>query len=268
LEDARRAIEVLKAHGCFIAISFKESGTHQVADLLSRPKRVGVFREIAASADLCISSTPDLLPLYASVSKRAVFIPTPYPVEFESWNFQRPLENRRGVLIGTREFTVLSRNHFLALVAAKALSTPITVINSDGKSGLRTLEALNFATNQLTVLGPMNYPAYLNLMASHRLVLQFDHSSVPGQVAGDSLLCRVPTVGGNGAVERIAFPEINGHGRGIDELAGLASRLLRDNEYYAKQVAELETISRESLSFGAVRCLLRKLLPGVSSARS
>jgi hypothetical protein len=265
LEDARRAIEMLKRHGCFIAISFKESGTHQVADLLSRPKRIGIFREIAAAADLCLSSTPDLLPLYASVSKRAVFIPTPYPIEFESWNFQQALENRRGVLIGTREFTVLSRNHLLVLAAAKTLATPITVINTDGKSGLRALEALNFAANRMTVLGRMNYPAYLKLMADNRLVLQFDQSLVPGQVAGDSLLCRVPTVGGNGAVERLAFPDLNGHGRGFDDLSGLAYRLLKEDPFYSSQVANLETLSRERLSFGAVRNALRQLLPGISS---
>jgi hypothetical protein len=265
LDDARRAIEILKARGCFIAISFKESGTHQVANLLSRPKRIGLFREIAAAADLCVSSTADLLPLYDAVSKRAVFVPTPYPLEFESWNFRQPLENRRGVLIGTREFSVLSRNHFLALATAKTLATPITVMNPDGKAGARALEALNFATDQLNILSPMNYPSYLRMMASHRFVLQFDQSSVPGQVAGDTLLCRIPTVGGNGAIERIAFPALNGHGHGFDELAALANRLLKEEKFYQDQVEDLEKISNERLSFGAVREMLRKLLPGISA---
>ena len=264
LEDTRRAIELLKAKGCFIAISFKESGTHQVASLLSRPKQFGLFRKIAMAADLCISSTPDLLPLYGSVSKRAVFVPTPYPLEFESWNFGQPLENRHGILIGSREFSVPSRNHLLALSAARTLSTPVTVINPDGKSGVHALTALSFPMDQLNVVSPMSYPTYLKLMANHRLVLQFDQSSVPGQVAGDGLLCRVPTVGGNGAIERIAFSTLNGHGRGFDELVSLASRLLREKEFYQEQVAYLDSVPKERLSFGAVREVLRRLVPGVA----
>jgi hypothetical protein len=263
LESARRAIEILKAKGCFIAISFKESGTHQVANLLSRPKRFVAFREIAAAADLCISSTPDLVPLYSSVSKRAVYVPTPYPVDIDSWNFAQPFENRHGILIGTREFDVPSRNHLLALAAARTLSTPITVINAKGKFGLRALAALNFPVQQLNIVSPMSYAGYISLMAKHRFVLQFDQSFAPGQVAGDSLLCRIPTLGGNGAIERLVYPELNSHGRGFDELPGLAVRLLKDEEFYKQQVKQSELAAREQLSFGVIREKLRRLLPGI-----
>ena len=97
LIESQRAFAILKAHGCFVAVSFKESGTQQVARQLSKPKRYQRFREIASSADLCLSSTPDLLPLFASVSKRTVHIPTPYPFEYASWNFSRPISERRGL---------------------------------------------------------------------------------------------------------------------------------------------------------------------------
>ena len=140
--------------------------------------------------------------------------------------FRGPLYERRGLFIGTREFEVLSRNHLLALSAARTFSVPITVINPDGKSGRQRLQALKFPEDQLTVAAPLPYPKYLRLIAGHRLVLQFDQSSVPGQVAGDSLLCRIPTVGGNGAVERLAFPELHGSGRTFDQLVELARRLL------------------------------------------
>ena len=150
LSESQRAFEILKAHGCFVAVSFKESGTQQVAHQLSKPKRFQRFREIASSADLCLSSTPDLLPLFASVSRRTVHIPTPYPLEYSSWNFSRPMNDRRGLFIGTREFDVLSRNHLLALSAARTFSVPITVINPDGKSGLQRLQALRFPEDQLT----------------------------------------------------------------------------------------------------------------------
>lgn len=264
LSESQRAFEVLKSHGCFVAVSFKESGTQQVAGQLSRGKRFQLFREIASSADLCLSSTPDLIPLFASVSKRTVHIPTPYPFEFAPWNYSRPPNERCGIFIGTREFDVLSRNHLFALSAARTFSVPITVINAEGNAGLRRLQAFKFPVDQLTVAPPLPYPKYLKLIADHRLVLQFDQSSVPGQVAGDSLLCRIPTVGGNGAVERIAYPALHGHGRTFDQLTELALDLMHDDELYQEQLAALETTAVEHLSFAKGLQSLSRWLPGLT----
>ena len=259
--EAAKAFETLKAHGCFIAVSFKESGAHQVTKQLSRPRRFRLFREIAAAADLCLSSTPDLVPLYASVSRRVAFVPTPYPIDVPEWDFSKPRSERKGIFVGTREFDVPTRNHLLALTTARTLSFPVTVVNSDGRSGLRKLAMLKFPKDQLTVAAPLPFPGYLRLMASHRLVLQFDQSAVPGQVAGDSLLCRVPTVGGNGAIERVAFPELNGHGRDFEELRKITRRLLEDDTFYAQQVAKQKKI--DQLSFAKTRETLASLLPGL-----
>ena len=264
LDEAQRAFEVLKSHGCFVAVSFKESGSQQVASQLSPRKRFQRFREIASTADLCLSSTPDLIPLFASVSKRIVHIPTPYPLEFSPWNFSRPRNLRRGIFIGTREFNVLSRGHLLVLAAARTFSDPITVINAEGQAGLRRLRAFKFPEDQLTVTAPLPYPKYLKLMAAHRLVLQFDQSSVPGQVAGDSLLCRVPTVGGNGAVERIAYPALHGHGRTFDQLTELTWNLMHDDEFYNEQLLALETNAVEQLSFAKGLESLSRRLPGLT----
>jgi hypothetical protein len=259
LAASHRAFEILKSAGCFVAVSFKESGTQQVANQLSRLKRFQSFRDIASQADLCLSSTPDLVPLYTSVCKRTVHLPTPYPLEFEPWNFSRAHIERNGIFIGTREFSVLSRNHLLALASARTFSVPVTVINTDGRSGERTLRALKFPTDQLSVSPPLYYPDYLRLMARHRFVLQFDQSSVPGQVAGDSLLCRIPTVGGNGAVERIAFPALHGHGRSFEELLELARRLLHDHDFYEQQCSAVE--SDQKLSFSSALHSMARWLP-------
>ena len=259
LVESHRAFEILKSAGCFVAVSFKESGTQQVAKQLSRPKRFQLFRDIASQADLCLSSTPDLLPLYASVCRRTVHLPTPYPLEFDPWNFSRAHVQRKGIFIGTREFSVLSRNHLLALASARTFSVPVTVINEDGRSGERILRALKFPADQLTVSPPLRYPEYLRLVARHRFVLQFDQSSVPGQVAGDSLLCRIPTVGGNGAVERIAFPALHGHGRSFEELLELARRLLHDPDFYEQQCSVIET--DRQLSFSSAIHSISRWLP-------
>ncbi len=264
LRESQRAFAILKAHGCFVGISFKESGTQQVARQLSKLKRFQRFREIASQADLCLSSTPDLLPLFASVSKRTVHVPTPYPFEYPSWNFSRPTIERRGIFIGTREFDVLSRNHLLVLSAVSTLSVPITVINPDGKLGLQCLQPFKFPEDQLTVVAPLPYPGYLRLMATHRLVLQFDQSSVPGQVAGDSLLCRIPAVGGNGAVERVGFPDLHGNGRTFDELLRLTQRLLDDEQFYQEQLATLEKSGAAYLSFAKGHESLSRHFPGLA----
>jgi hypothetical protein len=264
LSESLHAFEVLKSHGCFVAVSFKESGAQQVAGQLSRGKRFQLFREIASRADLCLSSTPDLIPLFASVSKRTVHIPTPYPFEFAPWNYSQPPSERRGIFIGTREFDVLSRNHLLALSAARTLSVPITVINTERNAGLRRLQAFKFPEDQLAVAEPLAYPKYLKLMAGHRLVLQFDQSSVPGQVAGDSLLCRIPTVGGNGAVERIAYPALHGHGRTFDQLTKLTLDLIHDDEFYQEQLVALEKTGAEHLSFAKGHESLSRWLPGLT----
>jgi hypothetical protein len=248
LTESHRAFQTLKSVGCFVAVCLKESGAQQVAKRLSNPKRFDLFQKIASQADLCLSSTPDLVPLYAAYGRQTVHLPTPYPLEFDSWNFSRPRNDRKGIFIGTREFSVLSRNHLLVLASARKFSVPITVINEDGKAGERALRALKYPLNQLNVSAPLPYPEYLRLMARHRLVLQFDHSFVPGQVAGDSLLCRIPTVGGNGAIERIAFPRLHGHGRSFEELLELVRRLLDDHDFYEQECAAFQADCQLSFS--------------------
>jgi hypothetical protein len=159
-----------------VAVSFKESGTHQVADQLADPKVLDTFCEIAADADLCLSSTPDLIPLYRSVTRKVCYVPTPYPVDEPTWNLSLPMEKRAGIFIGTREFDVPSRNHLLTLAGVRRTSHPITVIDKSSPGSKKLLAGLRFPADQLTVLSPMPYYEYAQVMRRHRLVLQFDQS--------------------------------------------------------------------------------------------
>ncbi len=184
------ALQKLKARDVRTWISFKESGAHQVADFLSDYGRSLLFREICVQADGYLSSTPELESLYrASGCRRGFFAPTPYPLEEPEWNFGIPLEKRIGIFVGTREFDVPSRNHWHAVASAAALGRelemPVAVINNSGRHGLRLLKAIRGDNPFLHVIvGPLEYSAYLKLMAAHRLVFQLDASAVPGQVAG------------------------------------------------------------------------------------
>jgi len=246
-----KSLVALQAQGKTVAVSLKESGSHQVTELLADATRLSLFREICTHADFCLSSTPDLVPFYLGAgAQRAEFLPTPYPVDDSRWNFIRSLAERRGIFIGTRELDVPSRNHLAALWAAKQLGEPVTVVNTDGRRGRRRLEALGFAAGQLHIVeGRMDYLSYLRLMARHRIVFQLDRSAVPGQVAGDALLCRVPCVGGDGAIERIAFPSLCGFSHPPEELVTKATELLRDDVAYCVAVDNSLGAAREYLSF-------------------
>jgi hypothetical protein len=95
----------------------------------------------------------------------------------------------------------------------------------------------------------MGYRAYLGEMARHKIVFQFDRSRVPGQVAGDALLCRSVCVGGDGTIERIAFPKTCGEKRSDDELLEIAQRLLTNEDQREEVAEEATNIAKEKLSF-------------------
>jgi glycosyltransferase involved in cell wall biosynthesis len=79
------------------------------------------------------------------------------------------------------------------------------------------------------------------------------------------LLCRIPCVGGDGAIERIAFSKTCGEGRTINEVASIASDLLKNPELREAVVAESQERARERLSFKAVRMQLEKFFANVQS---
>jgi hypothetical protein len=258
LKSARQAVVELRREKKIIAIAWKEAGAFQVAAQLAKPAKVRLFREICERCDLALATTPDLVPLFRHATARQVeFLPTPYPVEEPGWDFSVPLEERRGIFIGTREFEVPSRNHLAALLSMKYLAEsmmePVTVFNLNGWSGRRMLDQLRFPEGLLRVVeGRRPYPRYLRIMAKHKLVFQLDASAVPGQVAGDALLCRVPCIGGDGTTERLAFPDLCGQGRTQEQLFDIAARLLEHPHDIAAVVEEALTRARAQLSFAAV----------------
>jgi hypothetical protein len=66
------------------------------------------------------------------------------------------------------------------------------------------------------------------------------------------LLCRVPCVGGNGAIDRLGFPETCGFARSIETITQAASTLLTDQELYRASVAAMIPAASKSLSFEVV----------------
>jgi hypothetical protein len=256
---SERALKALQKEGRFVAVSLKETGLHQIAEQLRNSARLERFVRIVKQADACLAPTTEAADLYGAIRgnlDRVAFIPTPYPIDDSRWNFSKPLTERAGILIGTREWDVPSRNHLAALMVARELCAQtgenVTVFNFDGRKGARLLQGIGFASDKLRTLDrKSSYPDYLRELAGHKIVLQLDTSFVPGQVAGDALLCRVPCVGGNGAIDRLAFPESCGFNRSIGEIGQIAARLLTDRDHYEKSVGSIESVGAEHLSFQA-----------------
>jgi len=264
---SERALEELKRAGRTVAVSLKETGLHQIAQQLCDPGKLSRFIETVTQADACIATTPEAAEIYQRVrdSETVAFMPTPYPIDDQRWDFSAPGNKQSGIFIGTREWNVPSRNHFAALLIARQLceatGEAVTVVNLDGYKGRRLLGELNFPGGKLRLIEKWkSYPDYLRAVARHKIVLQLDRSHVPGQVAGDALLCRIPCIGGDGAIERIAFSKTCGEDRTINEIASMALDLLKNPELRKTVVAESQERARAQLSFEAVRPQMTKFL--------
>src|SRR6184192_2871818 len=257
---SERALAELKKLKRKTVVALKETGAHQIAHQLSDPARFARFLKILREANGGIASTPEAADFFRLFRNNGIeFVPTPYPIEDENWNWA--MENRSGIFVGTRELAVPTRNHLSALLAVKKLSDatkePVTVFNFDRRRGAKLISEIGFRKIRVHEKR-MKYRAYLGEVARHKIIFQFDRSRVPGQVAGDALLCRSVCVGGDGAIERIVFPETCGEKRGDAELIEIAQRLLT-NENERRAVAERATkIAKEKLSFRLGRGILAR----------
>ena len=263
---SERAFRELKKYGFKIAVSLKETGLHQIAGQLCKRTRLARFIKIVEQADGCVATTPEAAEIYWRTRLKrdpatVAFIPTPYPLEDRQWNLSVPPNEQTGIFVGTREWDVPSRNHFAALLAARQLceatGDPITVVNLDGRKGRRLLTELKFPEGKLRLIEKQKpYAEYLREVARQKIVFQLDRSRVPGQVAGDALLARVICVGGDGAIDRIAFPNTCGEGRTLNDLVKIASNLLTNTNGRATQIVESQWRAMERLSFQAIRSQL------------
>src|SRR5437660_2342992 len=261
--NSERALSELKKHGRTVAVSLKETGLHQIAQQLCDREKLSRFMKILAQADGCIATTPEAAEIYQRARCKyglatVAFIPTPYPLEDRPWNFSVPPDEQAGIFVGTREWDVPSRNHFAVLLVARQLceasGEPASVVNLDGRRPGRLFSELKFPDGKLRLIEKRKpYADYLREVAKHKIVLQLDRSRVPGQVAGDALLCRMVCAGGDGAIERIAFPRTCGEGRTIDEITSIAQELLNNVDSRGAVVAESQGRALERISFRAVR---------------
>ncbi|QQY09926.1 MAG: hypothetical protein JMM78_00370 [Candidatus Xiphinematobacter sp.] len=266
LSDSLRVGRKFTSHGIPFLISWKEAGYHQVAQSLSHAHVFTRFMEISQMAAGFLASTPWLLPVYrAAHLALGEFIPTPYPLHFKEWDFRLPIEERSGIFLGTREFFVPSRNHAAAILSACELALQlggirVTCINTEGSRGHALLRSIDAGRGVLQIVhGRLAYSNYLKLIAQHKVVLQFDRSGVPGQVAGDATLCGVPSLGGGGALDDLLGSIYPVKGGDLLETMVYASQLLTDLPLYREVTVALRQRALETISF--IRCseALRRL---------
>jgi hypothetical protein len=246
-----------------VAVALKETGLHQIAEQLGNASRLARFLRVVAAADGCIATTPEATEIFRRARPKCdadtvAFIPTPYPFEEKAWDFAVPPIKQAGIFVGTREFGVPSRNHLAALLLARELchesGEPVTVFNLDGRNGAKILAELEFPAGKLRIHDKREpYADYIREVAKHKIVLQLDRSRVPGQVAGDALLARTICVGGDGAIERVAFAKFCAEGRTSAQLKTIALELLKNTATRATAIVETQWRAAERLSFQAVR---------------
>jgi hypothetical protein len=239
--------------------------------MISCPRQIKRVREIFFLADGCISPTKALVPVYKSLTvSPVVFIPTPYPIDDTRWDFSVPLEQRKGIFAGTREFFNHARNHLFSLFLLKKLSDvtgePVTIINTDGFRGSRLLKSLGFREGSLReIKGKLPYSTYLREMAKHKFVFQLDQSVVPGQVAGDALLCGMPCVGGNGEIESLVFPELTASPGDIERIMALAVKLCENMAVLRYYIDDSRKKALERISFSTIAPQLKSFLASLKN---
>lgn len=271
------AVKKLQKKKIKVVVAWKECGYTQVTQQLSSLRALRAYQKILEIADGVLSPTLGMPPRggkvdYEEFWRKLKFIPTPYPLEYPDWDFSRPSEEKKGIMLGTREFKTLARNHLNAVSWAANLAHEInvswvTIVNSEGARGKKILQELTapFPVNCLRIIEkPLPYVDYMDMLASHRLVFQMDRSGVPGQVAGDCLLARTLCAGGNSTIEQVAFPALSDDGSLRPKVVFEEIRLLlQDEKIYAAEVENSQKIAKKQLSFQAVANQFGEWLPAL-----
>jgi hypothetical protein len=267
LKAFRQVFIELRALGKTIAIAWRDPAPSSIAEQLAKSDKFKLFQEVCRRADGAIATTPDLVGFFTAAGVRHTeFIPTPWPVDDDRWNFSIPFEERRGIFVGTWDFRAPLRNHLAALLALRQLAAsmyePITLLNTEGRRGRQIIEQLGYDEQLLKVVelrypphqhySYRSYSTHLRLLAKHKLVWQLDGTGGFGQVGGDALLARVPCVGGVGTTERLAYPDLCAHGRETEQLFDLAARLLEHSHDCESVMERATAAARDKLSFTAV----------------
>ncbi|MEI6714264.1 MAG: hypothetical protein WCO60_10965 [Verrucomicrobiota bacterium] len=265
MKRGRQAVIDLRRAGKIVVIAFHNSSTPKLLEQLKSPGALELFQEICTRAHAAICPARDLEPVFRSCGLLYVEgILPPIPMDEAEWNFASRPETRSGIFLGSWDWHTPSKNHLLALMGLKEVASqmyePVTVFNLNGWRGRQWLRQLKYPTGLLQIVERrLPYPEYLRIVAKHKLVFQLDSSSGIGRVTADALLARIPIVGGNGALERVLFPEYCGHGNQTPDLFQAASRLLDHGHDRENAVDRAMELGKHLVSFAKVEQTIEEL---------
>ena len=129
LTAALRALRRLKKFHRPVAVAFKEAGSAQLAARLTQGADIKQLAGIVDLADGCLAPVPWMVEFprvpTLDAARRARghrrFHPDALPGGRWPLEFSIPPAQRRGILVGTREFATPARQHLRALLAARQL---------------------------------------------------------------------------------------------------------------------------------------------------
>lgn len=183
----------------------------------------------------------------------------PCPVEISDWSFALPIANRdRGIFLSADGYDPLSPLHktrveFINQLIAKT-QPKVTIFQKNNTQSY--LPALSIPDNLVTQIDSLDYLAYLELMAQHRLTTGFATNFIGGELMNDSVMTNTLFVGGNAEnhLEDHLFPEtsLNTHNSSIPKAVAEASRFLSHTEEFRESLIHAKTLATQHISFDTV----------------
>lgn len=265
LKRARQATIDLRRAGKTIVLAFASASAQRIHSILKSPGSVALLQEVCNRAHAAIATSREVEPVFRAFGMLYVeSILPPLPLDETAWDFSIAPELRTGILLGSWDWSNPARNHRLALLGLREVASqmyePVTVFNLEGWWGRRWLRQLQYPTGLLQVVERrLPYADYLRIVARHKLVFHLDSSGATGRIAGDALLARIPCMGGNGALERLLFPDFCDRGATSGELLQTLARVLDHGHERDEAVDRALEIARPLLSMEKVEQTLEGL---------
>lgn len=265
LKAARQATIDLRRSGKTIVATLENGGRFAIRSWLNSPADLSLFREICSRAHAGLAVSHDSEPiLRAGGLLHVEVIPAPLPLQETEWNFSIPDEERRGIFLGSWDWKNPVKRHLEALIALREVAgymyEPVTVFNLDGWRGRRWLRQIEYPAGLLRVIERrLPYAEYLRKVALHKMVFSLDASGGEGRIGADSLLCRIPCVGGTGEINSIAFPDFCDHALPVPDITQKASLLLDHGHDRERAVEQALDYGRQKFDFAAASNALEQL---------
>lgn len=212
LQAVEPLIKKLKLMKKKVAVGFHENGSDLLLQSMD-PNWLVQFKKLIDLAGAQWNVVMQWQDMFRGLHNKSI-ISSGMAIPFDVWShgITKPVEERKGILIGTRTLNMrIPRNTWYSLIlcnrVAQEVDTHITYLNEDhfdmqdycNKLGLDRIKV---------VKGPLpSYFDWLELISAHKFVYHYDTAHTLGQVLSDCLLVDVPCYGGNSDNNQYIYTE-------------------------------------------------------------